>query len=75
METEDNREETPAPETQAEHPDSTGEHAHPHDDLRETVTALTERVSSLESLVHAAIPENRDESPRKKPWTHRRFGG
>lgn len=48
----------------------------PHaDDLRETVHALSEKVETLASTVQGLLPENKDETPVKKPWTHRRFGG
>lgn len=45
-----------------------------HDDLRDTVHELSEKVSLLETTVQGLLPENRDESPVKKPWTHRGFG-
>jgi len=43
--------------------------------LRATVAALSDKVASLESTVTSLLPENRDETPTKKPWTHRNFGG
>ena len=44
------------------------------DQLKETVNALSERVSTLESTITNMLPQNRDETPVKKPWTHRSFG-
>lgn len=40
----------------------------------EAISALTERLNALESTVQSLLPENKDETPVKAPWTHRRFG-
>lgn len=66
--------ETATPETQAEHPEKTVETAHPHDDSKDLIHALSERVTLLEGTVQSLIPQNQDEKPVKQPWTHRKFG-
>lgn len=42
-----------------------------HVDHTDTIHSLTERISTLESTVQSLLPENKDETPVKKPWTHR----
>lgn len=59
--------ETPPP------PETPAPDAHPHDDLRAIVTGLQEKVTHLETTVQGLLPENRDESPVKRPWTHRKL--
>ncbi len=68
-------------EKDTEEPHETAKEETPHkethegaDQLKETVNALSERVSTLESTITNMLPQNRDETPVKKPWTHRSFG-
>ena len=61
------------PEHVAQHPEETAHTVEPHHEVAGTVAALTERVSTLENIVQGLLPENRDESPGKRPWTHRKF--
>jgi hypothetical protein len=63
--------EGPGPETVAEKPKETAETVHPQNDISVTVHALAEKVSLLEETVQSLIPQERDQSPVKKPWTHR----
>jgi len=62
-----------SPEEVAVKPEETAHDAKPHDDISATVAALNERVSSLENAVTGMLPQNRDETPVKPPWTHRRL--
>lgn len=62
------------PEDVATHPEATAHHVEPHHEVTATVSALSERVSSLENIVQGLLPENRDEAPGGKPWTHRNWG-
>jgi hypothetical protein len=47
---------------------------HPVDDSKDLIHTLGERVTLLESTVQGLLPENKDETPGKGPWTHRKFG-
>lgn len=58
----------------ATHPEQAAHHVEPHHEVAGTVAALGERVSSLESIVQGLLPENQDEKPGGKPWTHRGWG-
>jgi len=69
---EDKPEETKPEETHTE-PEKPPEVPPAHDGLRETVNALSEKVTALENTVTSMLPQNRDETPVKKPWTHRGF--
>lgn len=66
---------TPEKEPTSTPPGNPAPEVPPADDLRETVHALSEKVETLASTVQGLLPENKDETPVKKPWTHRRFGG
>lgn len=46
-----------------------------HDDTRTLVDALSERVTGLEATVQSLIPSERDTTPGKRPWTHKRLLG
>jgi hypothetical protein len=70
---EDDKVETEHEEEKKE-PEKVPEPTSSHDDLRATVNTLSEKVASLESTVTSLLPQNRDETPVKKPWTHRSFG-
>lgn len=69
-------EETPKePEKQAEAPQETAPAAHPSNDLSATVHALSERVSQLEGVLNTVVSQgHKDETPVKRPWTHKQFG-
>lgn len=41
-----------------------------HDDLRETVNHLVEKMDGLAAQVAALAPVKQDTAPTKKPWTH-----
>lgn len=62
--------ETPKPEMVPEHPENAGHETYHGADV---VAALSERVTALESAVTSMLPENRDETPVKRPWTHKKF--
>lgn len=63
------------PEEVVAKPEETGHNADAGAELRSTVAALSDRVTSMESTLTSLLPENRDETPTKRPWTHRKFGG
>jgi hypothetical protein len=44
--------------------------AEAHDDLRDTVNHLSEKVETLTEQVAALLPLEQDSQPVKKPWTH-----
>lgn len=69
MSEETEHETTPAPETIAAKPEDAGHETHGSD----VVSALSERVTALENAVTSLLPENRDETPVKRPWTHKKF--
>lgn len=61
------------PEEVAVKPETVAHETHPSSELLSTVNALGERLTSLEGTVTGLLPQNRDESPVKRPWTHRNF--
>lgn len=61
------------PEEVAVKPETVAHETHPSTELKSTVDALVEKVSSLEATVTGLLPQNKDESPVKRPWTHRNF--
>jgi hypothetical protein len=63
----------PEPEKVAAEPETVAHKAEPQNDLAETVRAIDARVSELADAVRSVLPENRDETPVRRPWTHKRF--
>jgi hypothetical protein len=47
-----------------------------HTDVKGLIDGLSDRVTGLEATVQALIPSERDSTPGRRPWTHKRmFGG
>ncbi len=65
--------ESAPPERVAVEPEHVAQETRPRDEMMETIKALDERVSQLADTVKSLLPDNRDESPVKRPWTSRRF--
>jgi len=71
-EVEETKEETHTP-PPTEEPVRQPEHG--ESDLHTLVNGLSDRVTHLEGAVTALTPAERDSTPAKRPWTHRRLGG
>jgi hypothetical protein len=71
MTDENEHEHAPEADRVATEPEQVAHTTEPHHEVASTVAALTDRVSSLESVVQGLLPENRDETPSGRPWTHR----